>query len=323
MARSLCRSPARRATLAAPALALASGPAMAADRQPVEVPGAWARDLVSREGLAYRVFLWRPAAGPPAEGFGVTYLLDGNAVFGTAVDIARLAGEGFGPRRPPPRAIVAIGYPGGAPIDLRRRTLDLTPPAKDREPPPRADGKPWPPSGGADQFLDFIERELKPLVAGELPVDPLRSALIGHSFGGLFALHCLFTRPAAFAAYVAASPSIWWNGRAILEEERAFTATGGPARPARLLLSVGGEEQPPPGAGPTPGAGPADAHERLRAEARLVDNAREMAARLAGISRLAVAFHLFEGETHGSVIPAALARGLRFAAEAPSDRGQK
>ncbi|HMO27934.1 alpha/beta hydrolase-fold protein [Enterovirga sp.] len=290
---------------------------MGADRQPVQVPGAWVRDMVSREGLAYRVFLWRPAGAPPAEGFGVTYLLDGNAVFGTAVDIARLAAEGFGPRRPPPRAIVAIGYPGEAPIDMRRRTLDLTPPATGGEPPPRADGRPWPPSGGADRLLDFIEQELKPLVAAELPADPARSSLFGHSFGGLLALHCLFTRPASFAAYVAASPSIWWNGSAILGEERAFAAAGGPARETRLLLSAGGEEQPPAG------TGSADPHERLRREARLVDNAREMAARLAGIPRLAVSFALFEGETHGSVIPAALARGLRFAAEAPSDPGRE
>ena len=283
----------RRAALAAPAMMSASAPKAEA-RAGVSIPGAWQRDIVSETGLAYRVFLWAPPGPPPATGHPVVYLLDGNAVFGTAVDIARLAAQGFGPRPSKPAAIVAIGYPVETPFDLTRRTLDLTPPG-----------------GGADAFLDVVERVVKPLVARELPADTGRESLFGHSFGGLFALHCLFTRPTAFATYVAASPSIWWNDRAIFVGERAFAARAGADGPRRLLLSAGSLERAPPG--PVP----ADPHARRLREARMVDNARDMAARLSGTPDLSVRFDIFEGETHGSVIPAALARGLRFAAEQP------
>lgn len=284
-----------------------AAPARGEARPGVTIADAWRREVVSKAGQPYRLFLWRPPGKPPDGGWPVTYLLDGNAVFGTAVEVARLANGDFGPKRAKPGAIVAIGYPVEGPFDLTRRALDLTPPG--REPPPRTDGKPWPPSGGADAFLDFVEEVVRPLVAREMPVDPSRSALFGHSFGGLLALHCLFGRPASFSAYVAASPSIWWNERAILASERAFTARESTGAKARLLLSVGGEEH---AAAAPPSADP---HTRRLQETRMVDNAREMAARLAAAPNLSLHFHVFEGETHGSVIPASVARGLRFAAE--------
>ena len=292
---------------------MAAPSASAEPRPGVAIPGAWQRDVVSRGGHPYRLLLWRPSGPPPAAGWPVTYLLDGNAVFGTAVEIAAAASMGFGPTRARPGAVVAIGYPVDTPFDLARRTLDLTPPGGG-EPSPRAGGAPWPPSGGADALLDFVEGVVKPLVAQDLVVDASRQSLIGHSFGGLLTLHCLFTRPRAFACYVAASPSIWWNGRAILATERAFVARGGADGPRRLLLTVGSEEQPS-------AAGPAtDPHVRRQREARMVDNAREMAARLRGTPNLSVGFHVFAGEGHGSVIPASVARGLRFAADQNEER---
>ncbi|TDR87067.1 alpha/beta hydrolase [Enterovirga rhinocerotis] len=282
---------------------------LSSERSAVAVLGAFSLDVATRGGAAYRIFVWRPDAPAPPAGYPVTYLLDGNAVFGTAVDIARLQQMGFGPKPNPPGAIVAIGYPGDDPISPERRTLDLTPAAPAKPLPPRPDGRPQPPSGGADSFLDIIESEIKPAVARHLPLDPARTTLFGHSFGGLFTLHCLFTRPHAFAAYVAASPSIWWNPAAILGSERTFAARPAADRARRLLITVGDGEQPPADAASD------EAFARRLAEARMVDHARDMAARLAAMPGLTSRFHLFAGESHGSVIPAALSLGLRFAAE--------
>ena len=47
--------------------------------------------------------------------------------------------------------------------------------------------------------------------------------LVGHSFGGMFSLYALFTRPTMFQHVVAISPSLWWRDRFLLEHERAFS----------------------------------------------------------------------------------------------------
>jgi len=94
--------------------------------------------------------------------------------------------------------------------------------------------------GGADAFLTFIEEELKPWIEREFKIDGTRQAIIGHSLGGLFVLHTLFTKPGAFRTYVAGSPSIHWSRRIILDEERQFASRLEHERmDVRVLLAVG------------------------------------------------------------------------------------
>src|SRR3546814_5939847 len=77
--------------------------------------------------------------------------------------------------------------------------------------------------------------------------DVCSSDLYGHSLGGLFALHMLYTRPGAFRTIIAASPSIWWDNQAILAEERAWRTRveqgAAPTRGTRLLLIAGEREE--------------------------------------------------------------------------------
>lgn len=40
--------------------------------------------------------------------------------------------------------------------------------------------------------------------------------LMGHSFGGLFALSTMASRPELFDAWVAADPSLWWDGGVLI-----------------------------------------------------------------------------------------------------------
>jgi len=69
----------------------------------------------------------------------------------------------------------------------------------------------------------FIETELMPEMDKRYRTGPYR-IFAGHSFGGLFAVHALITRPELFNAYIAASPSLQWDKMIeVKRAERFFT----------------------------------------------------------------------------------------------------
>ena len=68
-------------------------------------------------------------------------------------------------------------------------------------------------SGGAAVFLDFLEHEVIPFLDRTYRTVPSDRGLLGHSYGGLFAIYCLEQRPALFQRIVAASPAMGWDGR--------------------------------------------------------------------------------------------------------------
>jgi predicted alpha/beta superfamily hydrolase len=250
-------------------------------------------DLGMGEGPGWRIQLARPAGPPPPGGYPVLTLLDGNALF----PIAWRAREEVGAQG---LALLAIGHPTEAHYDFDRRFLDMTPATPAEAFGPRS-GNP-PPSGGRAAFLAFIETVLRPAVAARLPMDPDRQALFGHSLGGLFGLHVLFARPELFSAYVLSDPSIWWNGRAILEEQAAFlggvrSAGGRLARRIDLLIEVAGIATPGPfsSAG---GEGP---------------GGLETARALSAVPGLRVGFRRVEGQGHGGMLPHSVADALRLA----------
>lgn len=206
------------------------------DTTPVRIPDARQFDLRGANGRQYRVFVAAPRGDAPAGGFPVLYLLDGNAVFGTAVETARLQQGRLGPV-----VIVAIGYPVDTPFDGRGRMLDYTPPTDPEHMPSHFDAATA--TGGHEAFLDVIVSDVRPLIESLYPVDPQRQALFGHSLGGLFVLHTLFTRPGLFQKYIAGSPSIWWNARSILGELDRFRAMPRNMRGSpELMVVVGGDE---------------------------------------------------------------------------------
>lgn len=244
-------------------------------------------NLTTRAGSDYRLLLRVPDQPAPAGGFPVIVLVDGHALFATAQAAVQLQAG-----RPDATGVchgvlIGIGYPGGAPFDAERRQHDLLPGP-----------------GGADRFLDDILERMLPAVASRVPLNGTRRALIGHSFGGLFALHTLFTRSNAFEAIIAGSPSIWWNERAILRTEERYRLDL-PSRTTRLLVTVGEDEQD--------GAVSGDLERAARlARARMRDNAAEMVQRLQAAGQ-PCAFTVFAGENHASVIPAMLSRAIAFA----------
>ncbi len=182
----------------------------AAHAEPVTLEGTEQWTMKSAEGREYRIMISLPEGDVSyTGGYPVIYLLDGNAYF-SAFHAAKRAQD-----RLRGSILVAIGYPSDTPLDFVRRAFDLSPPV----PQERND----PPQGGQDLFLDFIEKHLMPRVAERFKVDQDQRSLVGHSFGGMFGVYTLFTRPTLFQHVVAVSPSLWRRDRYLLEPERAFS----------------------------------------------------------------------------------------------------
>jgi uncharacterized protein len=297
------------ATLAVLATAAATLPGADPSPSPVVIPQAEQFDVTSKAGPVFRIFLAAPRGKAPGAGHPVIYLSDGNGNFPTVHAAVRRQSTGD-----LAAVVVGIGYPtDDARAHAERRSFDLTPPASEEWMKRFPKGGSVVKTGGNDQFLAFIEGELKPLIEKRHAIDRTRQALFGHSLGGLFALHVLFTKPGAFQTYVASSPSIWWNDRSVLVEEKAFAgAFAGKAVNARLLVTAGEWER-------EPGPGVPKARAEVIREQRLADDAKDLAGRLAKspVKGLVVAFREFAEEDHGSVVLPAASRGVRFALEAP------
>jgi len=76
-------------------------------------------------------------------------------------------------------------------------------------------------SGGAAKFLSFFAEELIPYVDEHYRTVPYR-IFAGHSYGGLFSLCALATRPELFQAFIAASPSLNFDDEYPLRTLEAF-----------------------------------------------------------------------------------------------------
>ncbi len=74
-------------------------------------------------------------------------------------------------------------------------------------------------NGGAENFTQFIEKELIPYVDGKYATTPFRT-LIGHSFGGLFTINALINHPHLFENYIAIDPSLDWDNQKVLKQAK-------------------------------------------------------------------------------------------------------
>ncbi|MFF2885522.1 alpha/beta hydrolase [Paenibacillus sp. NPDC057967] len=242
--------------------------------------------------LDYEIFIAKPFDEPAEGGYGVIYVLDGNGLFETAAEITRLLTRK--PKGYQPAIVVGIGYPGGEAFDTVRRTYDLTMPAEPANLPQRPNGEPWPKFGGADELLAFFEKELMPAMAQRFAINKQKQALFGHSFGGLFVLHALFTQPALFSHYIASSASIWWNDCAVLDEYEAFQAVMKSNRLNQLpkaLMIAGGDELD-----------------------HMVKDSLDLCADMMSlrVPGFEASWALLEQEEHVSVIPGAISRAVKF-----------
>lgn len=142
------------------------------------------------------------------ESYPVLYMTDGDAHMGhTASTIEFLTRNGRIPE------LIVVG------VTNTDRTRDLTPTKSTQKNP--AGQAQFPTAGGADNFLKFFETELIPEIEKTYRVQPYR-ILAGHSFGGLFAVHAMLSKPGLFNSYVAVSPSLQWENQETLKRAEEF-----------------------------------------------------------------------------------------------------
>jgi predicted alpha/beta superfamily hydrolase len=89
------------------------------------------------------------------------------------------------------------------------RTRDLTP-THIVDDPPFMDSTFSKTSGGGEQFVSFIQKELMPHIDSLYPTAPYKM-LIGHSFGGLTVINIAINHTKLFNSYISIDPSMWWD----------------------------------------------------------------------------------------------------------------
>jgi predicted alpha/beta superfamily hydrolase len=265
---------------------------MARETVPVALPGTQQHDLVSAvNGRPYRLYVALPDGYDPEGGtrYPVLYLLDGYFAFPAAVS----ALGSMAIQREVEDVIVVGISEGEHAFDswFVSRWRDYTPSLDAATDSAGAASFGIPPervrSGGAPAFLRILREEILPFVEATYRTSDDRG-IAGHSFGGLFAAWVLLEAPGLFRRYGLNSPSLWWGGGEMFEREADFAARHG-ALAAHVFLSVGSEE------------------------GRMVSSVEGFAGALRsrGYAGLAVDVVVFDGETHGSVVPAMAARTLR------------
>ncbi|MEO7215026.1 alpha/beta hydrolase-fold protein [Mucilaginibacter sp.] len=163
--------------------------------------------------------------------FPVLYLMDGENHFELLAQYADYLS------RPDVLAIpkmIIVGIPN------TERRRDLTPTASITD----YSGKPdssnlTKPSGGNENFLKFITTELIPAIDKGYKTKPYK-ILAGHSFGGLSSINCMLTHPDMFDAYIAVSPSFWWDNKYLLKLADKKLEKGSPLN--KMLFYSDGNE---------------------------------------------------------------------------------
>ena len=156
--------------------------------------------------------------------YPVVYVLDANAHFlQTVADARFLADQGMAPE------MIVVGIAGAA-----TRGRDYSPATTTA-----SDLQDNPTGGGAERFRQFMVSELRPFIDGRYRTEPYR-VIVGWSLGGLFVVDSLLDQPDSFDAYVAISPSLWWNSEG--EAAKADRLWGPDAKLKKFLYMTHGRE---------------------------------------------------------------------------------
>jgi predicted alpha/beta superfamily hydrolase len=140
------------------------------------------------------------------ERYPVLYVLDGEFFFYQAHAAVQFLSECTYIRTHPIPRMIVVGIVN---IDRNR---DLTP----THAPVQGELR-YPTSGGATKFLEFLQSELIPEIDAQYRTQPYR-ILSGWSFGGLFTINTYLENPGVFSAYLAISPSLWWEQDGIVKK---------------------------------------------------------------------------------------------------------
>ncbi len=240
--------------------------------------------LKSKSGEKYKIFIARQKN--VARYDRVVFMVDANAQFPILLNsYAKIYANGAKqnakamPKLSKTVLIVGIGYDSPLAYDTKRRTRDLT---------PAASGEEYANGGGAAEFYDFIKDELFPLVDKKYSTAKSDKIYFGHSFGGLFGIYVLLRDDGIFDEFFIASPSLWWGESQLIRDALEEGKLRSNLKAKFIMLVAGSREMRK---GKTDKAGilkAADLAEILKTRG------------------LSCEFKLYEGASHGEVIPLAL-----------------
>ncbi|QCJ68565.1 esterase [Providencia heimbachae] len=222
----------------------------------------------------------------------VLYMLDGNGLYPNVVNKAV--------EKLPVNAlpiIIGIGYPVNEAFPKQLRTYDYTPPVS---------GDEFKQGGGSPALYQFLSETIRPWAEQQFPIDKQKQTLFGHSFGGLFALMAYQNHPNAFQNFVSASPSLWWGkGEMVDLSKLTDQQTASP-----IFITLGGLEENPDLSRLT------DEQKQNYQTRKSWISTRQICTEIQNHNRTCH-FTLFDGKSHGSVIPDAIDKALDIATEQP------
>lgn len=242
--------------------------------------------LKSKSGEKYKIFIARQKN--VARYDRVVFMVDANAQVAMLLNsyaqiyadpnIAKKNVE-TGPKLNKTVLIVGIGYDSPLAYDIKRRTRDLT---------PAASGEEYANGGGAAEFYDFVKDELFPLVEKKYSTAKSDKIYFGHSFGGLFGIYALLRDDGIFDEFFIASPSLWWGESQLIRDALDEGKLRSNLKAKFIMLVAGSREMRK---GKTDKAG----------ILKVADLAEILKTR-----GLSCELKLYEGASHGEVIPLAL-----------------
>lgn len=141
--------------------------------------------------------------------YPVVYLFDADAQFASTASMIQYLSTNYNSVLPE-MIVIGILHPD--------RTKDLTPThvASDL---PIIDSVSGKSTGGSEQFISFIEKELIPYIDRRYPTQSFK-ILIGHSLGGLAVMQTFVHHTSLFNSYICIDPSMWWNKQMLLIEAK-------------------------------------------------------------------------------------------------------
>ena len=174
-------------------------------------------------GATYDIKVGLPVNyNPSGEKYATIYVLDGKEIFGFVANRCREISDQNALKNV---LVVSIGYG-------RDRSIDYTPTKVSSV------------TGGAPQFLNFIETQLIPKMEQDFHADTTRDSrvILGHSYGGLFGGYAFSVNNNVFGNYIMLSPSFWFDNHVALQMENDNQAKN-KNRKQLVFMGIGGNEE--------------------------------------------------------------------------------
>ncbi|WP_307735333.1 alpha/beta hydrolase [Massilia soli] len=210
------------------------------DPKPYVLENTEVREIRAKElHRDYQLFISLPRGyAESTRRYPVLFVTDANYAFPLIRSIARRIRNGGEDMED--FILVGLSYAKGETPEYSRRR-DYTPTVNGDKEAVSDMLSPPPVYGEAEGYRAFIADEVFPMVERHYRADMKRAIYAGHSYGGLFGLHVLFTAPSMFEKYIIGSPSLWFDRRVAFATERGY-AKAHSDLPAKVFMAVASYE---------------------------------------------------------------------------------